>query len=52
MLPKTFPLWLAVYKSFTRGEAGPFKQLQDRLHSSGACLWARRAQLTAKVIYA
>lgn len=51
MLPKSFPPWLAVHKSFSRWAAqGKFEQLQQRLREQWRQRIERNAQPTAAVI--
>jgi len=51
MLPRSFPPWLAVHKSFSRWAAqGKFEQLQQRLREQWRRRIERNAQPTAAVI--
>ena len=51
LLPTSFPLWQAVYKSFARWvEAGTFEQLQDRLREQWRQHMGRGVQPSATVI--
>lgn len=51
MLPKSFPPWLAVHKSFSRwAEQGKFEQLQDRLRQQWRQRLGRNAEPTGAVI--
>lgn len=51
MLPKSFPPWLAVHKSFSRWAAqGKFEQLQQRLREQWRARIERNAQPTAAII--
>jgi putative transposase len=51
MLPKSFPPWLAVHKSFSRwAEQGKFEQLQDRLRQQWRQRLGRNAEPTTAVI--
>lgn len=51
MLPKSFPPWLSVHKSFSRWAAlGKFEQLQQRLRAQWRRRLERQAQPTAAVI--
>lgn len=51
MLPKSFPPWLAVHKSFSRwAEQGKFEQLQDRLRRQWRQRLGRNTEPSAAVI--
>lgn len=51
MLPKSFPPWLAVHKSFSRwAEQGKFELLQDRLRQQWRQRLGRNAEPSAAVI--
>ncbi len=51
MLPKSFPPWLAVHKSFSRwAKQGKFEQLQDRLRQQWRQRLGRKAEPTGAVI--
>lgn len=51
MLPKSFPPWLAVHKTFSRWAAkGKFEQLQQRLREQWRQRIERNAQPTAAII--
>lgn len=51
MLPKSFPPWLSVHKSFSRwAERGTFEQLQERLREQWRQRLGRNTQPSAAVI--